>query len=150
MLVGLPTSTVAGHAGNLVVGKLQAKPLQCWVAGRTTMKATISDNGSCCACLGRYWHKAAFGRNAAGGRAPSSPGDFMLLTDHINMMGANPLRGPNLDALGPRFPDMTKPCDGEIIDKFVQAGKSLESTSQRHTWRCLIDGDCQTGVYALD
>ena len=76
--------------------------------------------------------------NAAGGLRPEfTPGDFMLLTDHINMMGANPLRGPNLDALGPRFPDMTKPYDGEIIDKFVQAGKSLGIDLHKGTYMAL-------------
>jgi purine-nucleoside phosphorylase len=57
--------------------------------------------------------------NAAGAVNPDfEPGDLMLITDHLNlvgMAGANPLRGPNLDEIGPRFPDMSRPYDPQFI-----------------------------------
>ena len=55
--------------------------------------------------------------NSCGGLNPNfKPGDFMLITDHINFMGANPLTGPNEDWLGCRFPDMTKAYNQELAD----------------------------------
>jgi len=55
--------------------------------------------------------------SAAGGLNPLfRPGDLMLVTDHINLTGRNPLIGPNLDAMGPRFPDMSRVYDPELID----------------------------------
>lgn len=137
--VGLPTSTVAGHAGNLVVGKLQGKTVAV-LAGRAHYYEghDIQTTALAVRALAVIGIKQLLVSNAAGGLRPEfTPGDFMLLTDHINMMGANPLRGPNLDALGPRFPDMTKPYDGEIIDKFVQAGKSLGIDLHKGTYMAL-------------
>lgn len=64
--------------------------------------------------------------NAAGGINPSfSAGDIMLITDHINLMGANPLIGENIDELGPRFPDMTSPYDPSLINLFEQSASKL-------------------------
>ncbi|MGA1795794.1 MAG: purine-nucleoside phosphorylase, partial [bacterium] len=55
--------------------------------------------------------------NAAGGLNPlHKPGDLMLITDHINMMGSSPLIGPNMDVYGPRFPDMSAPYDANLIE----------------------------------
>ncbi len=64
--------------------------------------------------------------NSCGGLNPNfKPGDFMLITDHINFMGANPLTGPNEDWLGCRFPDMTKAYNQELAGKARACAKTL-------------------------
>ncbi len=106
---GFPVSTVAGHAGQLVLGTLAGKkvvvmrgrfhyyegyPMSLVVFPVRVMQA-----------LGV---RSLIVTNAAGGLNPDfDPGDVMLITDHINMLGSNPLIGPNEDEFGPRFPDMT-------------------------------------------
>jgi purine-nucleoside phosphorylase len=63
--------------------------------------------------------------NAAGGMNPEyESGDLMIISDHINLMGDNPLRGPNDDSLGPRFPDMIEPYSTELV-------KLAEATARR-------------------
>lgn len=67
--------------------------------------------------LARLGIKVLILSNAAGGLNPRfEPGDLMLITDHINFTGQNPLVGPNVDALGPRFPDMTEPYCRRLQD----------------------------------
>ena len=59
--------------------------------------------------------------NSAGGLDPKmQAGDFMVIDDHINMMGDNPLKGPNISQLGPRFPDMTEAYDRKLNDKMAE------------------------------
>lgn len=115
----VPVSGVAGHAGELVAGR---------VGGR----AVLVLSGRVHAYEG-YSHaevtvllRAAFRAglqsvvltNAAGGLNPAfEPGELMLVTDHINLSGDNPLRGPNVDALGPRFPALTDAYDPELADQ---------------------------------
>jgi purine-nucleoside phosphorylase len=68
--------------------------------------------------------------NAAGGlNSQMKSGDFMILTDHINLMGANPLMGPNLKNLGPRFPDMTEAYDQKLANQMHQI---MEKHGIRH------------------
>ena len=64
--------------------------------------------------------------NAAGGLDPSfSPGEIMVLTDHINLIGGNPLRGPNVESLGLRFPSMNAPYSGELINKVQSSAEEM-------------------------
>jgi purine-nucleoside phosphorylase len=63
--------------------------------------------------------------NAAGGiDSDMSPGDFMIIKDHINLMGDNPLKGPNLKNLGPRFPDMSQPYDLHLVERMSSIMKA--------------------------
>lgn len=114
-----PVSTVWGHSGRLVIGQLAGQSVlvmqgrahfyEGYSMGQTTLPVRVMQ------ALGV---KILIVTNAAGGLNPDwQPGDLMLITDHINlvgMTGQNPLRGPNLDAFGPRFPDMSEPYDAEL------------------------------------
>jgi purine-nucleoside phosphorylase len=102
-------STVEGHAGKLILGSLSGVDVAVmkgrfhFYEGYTMEEITLPVR-----VFSLMGIKTIVLTNAAGGTAPHlSPGSLMLITDHINMMGDNPLRGPNDDRFGPRFPDMT-------------------------------------------
>lgn len=105
-----PASTAPGHAGRLVAGLLGGKRVLC-LQGRFHYyeghdMAAIALPVRVCKALGC---RALILTNAAGGvNRGFAVGDFMLITDHINFMGANPLRGENDDSIGPRFCDMSR------------------------------------------
>lgn len=109
-------STVLGHAGNLCIGRSADVPVAC-LQGRVHLyeghePERVVFGVRLLATLGC---RAIVLTNAAGGLEPSwTPGDLMLVIDHLNLMGQNPLRGPNEDDLGPRFPDMTDAYDPEL------------------------------------
>ena len=71
--------------------------------------------------------------NAAGGVNPDfSPGELMLITDHLNLLGmagSSPLRGPNLDEFGPRFPDMSQAYDLELCQMSSPGGNAIEESA---------------------
>lgn len=107
---GFPLSTAPGHAGRFVAGRLNGRSVLCmqgrfhYYEGHTM--AAIALPVRVCKALGC---KTLVLTNAAGGVNPAfDVGDFMLITDHINFMGANPLRGPNDESIGPRFCDMSR------------------------------------------
>jgi purine-nucleoside phosphorylase len=112
----LVASTVAGHAGELVVGTWQGKPVVA-LSGRVHRYeghelAQVTLPIRLLASLGVHTLVVT---NAAGAlRTALQPGDLMLIRDHINLSGGNPLIGPNDEALGPRFPDMTAAYDPEL------------------------------------
>lgn len=106
---GFPLSTAPGHAGRFVAGKLGGKNVLC-MQGR--FHYYEGHDMSAIALPVRVFKalgcRALVLTNAAGGvNWDFNVGDFMLITDHINFMGANPLRGANDDNIGPRFCDMT-------------------------------------------
>jgi purine-nucleoside phosphorylase len=108
-----PSSTVQGHSGNLVIGKAGEVSLVA-LQGRAHLYEgyTISEVVFPARVLGCLGVRQLIVTNAAGGINRSfEPGDLMLITDHINMMGTNPLIGPNMDEMGPRFPDMSEAYD---------------------------------------
>lgn len=112
-----PTPTVDTHAGELVLGTLGGKPVvamsgrfhayEAYTLQQVTFPVRLAKE------LGA---RALVVSNAAGALNPQfAAGDLMLITDHINFMGDNPLIGPNDDSLGPRFPDMSEPYSQELI-----------------------------------
>ena len=110
-----PVSTVAGHAGQLVYGELSGKKVLA-MQGRFhyyegNSMDVVTYPVRVFSALGT---PSVIVTNAAGGVSETfSPGDLMLITDHINYMGTHPLIGPNDDKIGPRFPDMSHAYDKE-------------------------------------
>ncbi len=113
-----PKSTVEGHEGTLVVGKFGNRPTIA-MEGRFHLYEGYSPQEvtfpvRVMALLGV---KTFLMSSAAGGLNPSfKTGDLMIVTDHINLKGNNPLAGPNLDEFGPRFPDMSQVYDPDLIE----------------------------------
>ncbi|GHU78473.1 purine nucleoside phosphorylase [Spirochaetia bacterium] len=102
-------STAPGHKGRLIIGGLKGKTVLCmqgrfhYYEGYTMPQITYPVR-----MMAKLGIKTLLLTNACGGlKRDFSPGDLMLITDHINFMGMNPLIGPNEDDFGPRFQDMT-------------------------------------------
>jgi purine-nucleoside phosphorylase len=122
-----PVSTVIGHQGQLVIGKLEDVAVVV-MQGRVHYYEgySIAQVALPVRVLQRLGIEILIVTNAAGGVNPGyTPGDLMLITDHINMIGMaglNPLRGPNLDELGTRFPDMSQAYDLKLMEIARKAG----------------------------
>jgi purine-nucleoside phosphorylase len=115
---GFPLSTVESHEGRLIAGTLRGVPVLAMQGrfhlyeGYTAQQVALPVRVM--AALGV---ETLVISNAAGGMNPLfRRGDLMLLTDHVNLQGANPLTGPNADEWGPRFPDMSEPYDRGLRD----------------------------------
>jgi purine-nucleoside phosphorylase len=116
-----PVSTVEGHVGQLVIGDLEGQPVFVmqgrihFYEGYSMSQVTLPVR-----VMLRLGLEMMFVTNAAGGVNPNFvPGDVMLITDHLNligMTGANPLMGPNIEELGPRFPDMSQAYDHTLME----------------------------------
>lgn len=114
-----PVSTVFGHAGRLILGYLEGKKVVAmqgrfhYYEGYTMQEATIPVR-----VMKLLGIKLLIASNACGGLNPAfNAGDIMIITDHINFMGTNPLIGSNLDEFGPRFPDMSEVYDRRMVEK---------------------------------
>lgn len=132
-----PQSTVVGHNGQFIFGHLEGKPVVCmdgrfhYYEGYNFEQVTLPV---------RVMQKLGISKllvtNAAGGVNESFvPGDLMIINDHINLMGENPLRGKNNGEFGPRFPDMSEAYDKGLSELAFQAAQEL-------------DVDIKAGVYA--
>lgn len=139
-----PVSTVQGHAGRLVIGELEGQTVLVmqgrihFYEGYSMSQITLPVR-----VMLRLGLEMMFVTNAAGGVNPGfTPGDVMLITDNLNliaMMGGNPLMGPNIDELGPRFPDMSQAYDRKLMD-FARQVASSENIPLREGIYCALSG----------
>jgi purine-nucleoside phosphorylase len=123
-----PVSTVFGHQGRLVVGRLEGRQVMVmqgrvhYYEGFSMAQVTMPVR-----VFQRLGVETLIVTNAAGAINPDFvPGDLMLITDHLNLMGMaglSPLRGSNLDELGPRFPDMSQAYDRDLLASARQAAQ---------------------------
>jgi purine-nucleoside phosphorylase len=133
--------SVEGHHGRLVLGNVKGVPVAC-LQGRVHYyeghsMASVVYPVRTIAMLGV---EVLVLTNAAGGLDPKMlPGDFMIIKDHINLMGDNPLKGPNISQLGPRFPDMTEAYDRKLVEKMEAVFKKQTVTAFRGTY-CGVSG----------
>jgi purine-nucleoside phosphorylase len=123
-----PESTVESHKGQLVLGELSGKKIAAmegrfhFYEGYSLDEVTFGVR-----VLRQLGAKILIVSNAAGGlNLGYKKGEIVLITDQINFMGVNPLIGPNLDKLGPRFPDMYEPYSKRLVDLTVQASGEVK------------------------
>ena len=144
-----PVSTVEGHTGRLIVGRLEGQPVVV-MQGRTHYyegysMAEITFPVRVMQVLGI---ESLIVTNAAGGlNLEFQVGDVMLVTDHVNMIGMgglNPLRGPNLDEFGPRFPDMSGAYDVRLRALARQAADKAKVPLQEGVYVCLAGPNFET------
>ena len=127
---GFPLSTVETHAGKLLLGRLGGRVVVAMQGrfhryeGYDLRQVTFPVR-----VLHALGARALIVSNACGGMHPLwRPGDLVLISDHINLLGDNPLVGPNDERLGPRFPDMSAPYDPELRALARQAALDLGIT----------------------
>jgi len=144
-----PTATVEGHEGRLILGHLAGMSVLVmqgrahYYEGYSMQRLTFPVR-----VMRELGVDTVFLTNAAGGLDPQyQPGDLMLLTDHINligMAGLNPLRGPNDPDLGPRFPDMSKTYDRGLRDVAIRVAAGLGVPLQQGVYICLAGPTFET------
>jgi purine-nucleoside phosphorylase len=144
-----PVSTVIGHQGRLVVGKLEEQNILV-MQGRAHYYEgySMAQVGLPVRVMQRLGVEIVIITNAAGAVNPDfSPGELMLITDHLNligMAGLTPLRGPNIDDLGPRFPDMSKVYDRELGAVCHQIAAEKSITLYQGVYVCLAGPSFET------
>ena len=132
-----PKSSVSGHAGHLVLARSQGVPC-CVMQGRVHYYEgyNMQETTFPIRVLSKLGVERLIITNAAGGiNKDYLPGDIMLIEDHLNLTGDNPLRGPNESSFGTRFPDMSQAYSKELL-------KELEDVAEKSGLRC------HRGVYA--
>lgn len=121
-------TSVEGHAGQMITGMYQGVPVA-FLQGRFhfyegyAMEDVVFPTRTVC---GLGVHTLVLTNAAGGVNTRYRPGDLMLITDHLNLMGDNPLRGPNLAQLGPRFPDLTEAYSSECQEMLRTSARELD------------------------
>jgi purine-nucleoside phosphorylase len=146
---GWPKSTVEGHVGRLVFGELEGKSVFV-MQGRAHFYEghPMASVGLPVRVMQRMGVEILIVTNAAGAVHPDfEPGELMLITDHINLLGMagfSPLYGPNLDEFGPRFPDMSQAYDPELSALAREAAAEGQIPLRKGVYICLAGPSFET------
>jgi len=141
----MPRSSVVGHAGNLCTGLLGSVQVAC-LQGRAHVYEGNSHARSAFGVrlLAELGCSVVLLTNAAGGIHPSfAPGDLMLITDHLNLMGNNPLCGPNYGD-GPRFPDLSQAYDLRLRTMAREAARHADVTLREGVYAAMLGPSYET------
>ena len=143
---GFARSTVEGHAGRLVLGKVEGTPVVAmqgrvhYYEGYSFDEVTFPIR-----VLGLLGVKSIILTNAAGGMSNGfTQGSLMVISDHLNLIGANPLRGANDERFGPRFPDMTEVYDRDYQDIVIKEARRLGHELRRGVYAALSGPSYET------
>ena len=143
---GFARPTVEGHAGRLVVGEIGGAAVAVmqgrfhFYEGYALEEVTFPVRA-----LGLLGVKSLVLTNAAGGLNNSySEGSLIVISDHLNLMGTNPLLGPNDARFGPRFPDMTEVYDHEYVDAVIAEAKEMGLELRRGIYAALTGPSYET------
>lgn len=143
---GWPVPRVAGHAGELIVGRCGWKRVAV-LSGRVHLYEgwTPQEVVFGVRVMGLLGVKALVLTNAAGGiRETYRPGMQVFVTDHINLQGVNPLVGPNDDSLGPRFPDMSEAYDRGLLELARQTARELGMNAGEGVYAAMLGPSFET------
>jgi len=141
-----PRSTAIGHAGQLVIGEAARIPVAV-MQGRVHLYEgyTAADVAFPVRVLGRMGIRALVLTNAAGGiNLDYGQGALVVVRDHINLQGQNPLVGPNDDRLGPRFPDMTYTYEKTYREIALQEARKLSIPDREGVYAALLGPSYET------
>jgi purine-nucleoside phosphorylase len=141
-----PSTKVLGHPGNLVIGNAEGIPAIA-LQGRAHLYEghSISDLVFPIRALGCLGIRCLILINAAGGvNKAFKPGDFMLIADHINFTGTNPLIGANIDELGPRFPDMSEAYDAGMRSIALEVARENNIPLHEGVYMCFCGPSYET------
>jgi len=145
-IAGWPPSTAAGHAGKLVTGRAAGREVVV-LSGRAHLYEGYSPRQTTFGIreLQRRGVRSVIITNASGGiRLDYQPGDLVLVSDHINLMGTNPLTGSNDETLGPRFPDMNDAYCAEYRALAKKVGDSLGIKLQEGVYAGMLGPSYET------
>ncbi|MBI1797348.1 MAG: purine-nucleoside phosphorylase [Candidatus Eisenbacteria bacterium] len=145
---GFPVSTVESHAGELHLGTLAGRPVAV-MKGRVHYYEgyAMQDVAFPVRVLKALGCGTLVITNAVGGMNPNMPaGSLVVTTDHINLMGDNPLIGPNDESLGPRFPDMSEPYTRRLIALAERVALDLEIPLQRAVFVAVAGPNLETAA----
>lgn len=143
---GFANSTVEGHAGRLVIGSAEGVPVAAmqgrfhFYEGYSLEEVTFPIR-----VLKLLGVRTLILTNAAGSlNTEFSPGSLMVISDHINLMGVNPLIGPNDERFGPRFPDLTSTYDPVLQNIVIEEAEAIEIDMRRGVYAALSGPSYET------